>query len=186
MKLSDGEKLMLIMLSEIHERLEIKNGVDTRLVKAAIYDGHLWALEWELSGLFHGSEPSDEVLTETVNILEMWTFVERSYEGLPDEDKARIEAEAAPLGKYVQFSGFDGNNEAQYNGVARFLVDELGRFSAFKGRELNSHMPSLAAHRRMLAVFTPLRSTSDLTASEIVKILQARIHPENRKVAGAS
>jgi uncharacterized protein len=183
MKLSDGEKLILVMLSEIHERLNIENGVDTKLVRSAIYSGNLWALKWELPGILHGSEAKDEVLMETGDILEMWSFIENSYGGLSPKDKIRIETEAPPLGTHVRFTGFDGNNEAEYINVASFLVDELERFPAFKGRDLDSHMPSLDAHRRMLAVFKSFRTSSDLTATEIIKILKARIHPENRKAA---
>lgn len=189
MKLSDGEKLILVMLSEIHEKLKIENGVDTKLVRSAILDGHLWALKWELSGIFHNSEPADEVVTETVDILDMWRYVESSYKSLSSADKALIEEEASPFGRHVQFTGFDGNGESQYIGVARFLVDELNRFEIFKGRELNSHLPlSLEAYRRMLKVFAAMRSASrgsDLTAVQIIQILKEQIHPQNRKAASA-
>jgi uncharacterized protein len=84
-------------------------------------------------------------------------MLETSYKELPPADKARIEAEAEPYGKHVEFIGFDGNNETNYMSVARFLIDDLDRFSIFRGRELNSHMPSIHTYRRMLAVFIPMR-----------------------------
>lgn len=183
MKLTDGEKLILMMLSEIHEALKIKNGVDSKFVRSAILSGNLWGLKWGLPGIFHGSEPTPEVVTEVCEILDMWSLIERSYRGLSPEDTTLIEKEAAPLGKHVRFTGFDGNNEAEYINVAGFLVDELERFSEFKGRDLNSHMPSLDAHRRMLTVFKPMRTSSNLTATEIIAILKHRIHPESRKAA---
>lgn len=185
MQLSDGEKLILIMLSEIHQKLGIENGVDSKLVQSAIFSGNLWALNSEFSGIFHGSEPTPELVTETLDILDMWRFVERSYESLSNSDKTQVEKEA-PLGKYVQFTGFDGNTEAEYSCAARFLIDELHRFEEFKGRELNSHMPSIGPHRRMLAVFLPMRNSlgsSDLTATQIIEILRQRVHPEARKAA---
>jgi uncharacterized protein YfbU (UPF0304 family) len=184
MKLSDGERLILIMLSEIHERLEIKNGVDTKLVKSAIYDGNLWALKRELSGIFHDYEAPDEIVKETTDILDMWRFIETSYERLSPSDKARIKKEAEPFGEHVRFSGFDGNNESEYIGVARCYVDELDSFSLFKGRDFNSHVPLVAAYRRMYALFEPMRSSEDLTAPQIIEILKAMPYPKAQKATG--
>jgi uncharacterized protein len=187
MKLSDGEKLILVMLSEIHQKLKIEDGVDSELVQSAIFSGNLWGLKWEFTGIFHDSEPTPEMVTEVVDILDMWSFIEKADQSLSPDDKAQVEREATPFGKHVKFTGFDGNGEAGYISVARFLIDELDRFGEFKGRELNSHVPfSLDAHRRMLAVFTPLRPSlteSDLSANQITRILKERIHPENRKAA---
>ncbi len=42
-KLSDGEKVILLMLCEIQEHLEVKGETDTGLVKEAICSGNLWA-----------------------------------------------------------------------------------------------------------------------------------------------
>lgn len=189
MKLSDGEKLILSMLCELYEKFGIKGEIDSHFVKEAIISGNLWGLKWEYSGLFHDYEASEEVLHETVDILEMWTFLESGYENLTSEEKFRVEEEAAPLGKYVSFTGFDGNYESEYNCVARFLIEQLNRFQSFKGRELNSHMPSLEAHRRMMAIFKPLRSSlasGPLSAEKIIDILKARIHPDNRREKAAA
>jgi uncharacterized protein YfbU (UPF0304 family) len=189
MKLSDGEKLILIMLSEIHEKLKIENGVDTGMVKEAIYSGNLWGLKSGMSGIFHDYEATEEVLREAVDVLDMWSFIERDYEPLSPADKERVEKEVGPLGKNVRFSGFDGNGEAEYIGIARFLIDQLDRFEIFKGRDLNAHMPTIEAHRRMLKVFEPLRKTladGRLSADDITEILTARIHPDRRKAAPGS
>jgi uncharacterized protein len=181
MKLSDGERLILIMLSEIHERLEIKNGVDTKLVKSAIYDGNLWAMERQFSGIFHKYEASPEIVSEATDILDMWRFIETSYQNLPPADKERIKLEAEPFGEHVRFSGFDGNSESEYIGVARCYVNELDSFSLFKGRDFDSHVPLVAAYRRMYAVFEPMRSSEDLTATQIIEILKAKQYPKAQK-----
>jgi uncharacterized protein len=189
MKLTDGEKLILTMLCELYEKLGIKGEIDSRFVKEAIVSGNLWGLKWNYGGLFHDYEASEDVLHETVDILDMWTFLESGYEKLTPEEKFRVEEEAAPLGKYVHFTGFDGNGEPEYNCVARFLIEQLDRFQNFKGRELNSHMPTLEACKRMLAVFGPLRSSlgnGQLTTEKIIDILKARIHPDNRREKAAA
>ena len=43
MDLRDSEKLVLMMLAEIHEHLKIKDGIDSVLVKEAIRTGNTWA-----------------------------------------------------------------------------------------------------------------------------------------------
>jgi hypothetical protein len=46
MKLSDGEKLILIMLSDVYEKLEIEGEINPKFVKSAIGSGHPWGLKW--------------------------------------------------------------------------------------------------------------------------------------------
>lgn len=188
MKLSDGEKLILVMLSEIHQRLEIENGVDSTFVLSAILEGNLWALKERLPGIFHGYEPAPDVVAEVVEIMEMWDRVEFSYTALSPDDKMRVAKEAVPFGEHVEFTGFDGNGEPGYVGVARFLVNDLERFSAFKGRDLDSHLPlCLSAYRRMLTIYRNTSGTPELGATELINILKAKAHPEKRlAVSGRS
>ena len=73
--------------------------------------------------------------------------------------------------------GFDGNHEVEYLGAARFLIDELDRFSRFKGRGLNSHSQlSVQRYRQMFRVFEPLRASvlgsRALEAVEIIALLK--------------
>jgi hypothetical protein len=42
MKLTDSEKLTLIMLCEIYEKLGIKGELDSKFVKEAIFSGNTW------------------------------------------------------------------------------------------------------------------------------------------------
>lgn len=184
--LSDGEKLVTMMLCELFKHLKLKSDIDPSFLEEIIYGGHYWALGWKYSGLFHGHSDSDVVVSDVVNILDMWSFLESGFRELSKEDKERVTAEAGPFGKHVSFTGFDGNREGEYIGVARVLISQLDRFTEFKGRELNSHMPSLDTHRRMLSVFEPIRENligRGLNAAEIIQILQAKLHPSRR--AGA-
>ncbi len=184
MELSDGEKLILIMLSEIYEHLKIEGEIDPQFVQSAIFREQTWALAWKYPGIAGSSENNTPpVVNEVLDILEMWEILEISYNKLQPADKARVETEAEPFGRNVQFRGFDGNNETESMVVAGFLVNDLERFSTFKGRDLNSHMPSLETYRRMLAVFRPLRSSltyNPLNAEQIIKILKEQTHPEHR------
>jgi uncharacterized protein YfbU (UPF0304 family) len=181
MKLSDGEKLILLMLCEIQEHLKMKGETNIELVKEAIFSGNLWGLEWGMPGVFHDAETSDEIVREMVHILAMWQRLEESFNGLSPEDQEWL-AKESDLGKDVKFYGFDGNDrtEVQYISAARFMVDHLDRFHIFKGRDLNAHMPTLQAYRRMLLVFEPTLkevSNKDFSAAQIAQVLAAYRHP---------
>ena len=52
MQLSNAEKLMLVMLSEIHEKLGIEEGVDSHFVKEAIYTDNTWHYHGKCKVLF--------------------------------------------------------------------------------------------------------------------------------------
>ena len=181
-RLTDGDKLILLTLRDLFKRLKLNSGeVDLDFVAETIFGGHSWGLEWQFSGVFHNHEDSKAVVSEVVNILDMWSELEFGYQDLSKKDKGRVAAECAPLGKDVRFKGFDGNHEAVNIGVARFLIGQLDRFTNFKGRELNAHMGTIDSYRRMLMVFERIRHTlmgRRLGTDEIIQILKAwRLHP---------
>lgn len=187
-KLGDGEKLILFMLCDLYKHLKVKGEIDPAFVSEAMAGGHYWGLRWRYPGVFHAHEDSERILSEVVDVLDMWSFLESGYSKLSQKDKAQVEAEAAPFGKNVGFNGFDGNTETEHLGIARFLIDQLERFSDLGGRDLNSHMPSIETYRRMLRVFDPMRRNlmgRELGASEIIAILREMTHPEHQKKAGA-
>ena len=154
MNLSDGEKLILVMLCDIHKALNVKGAVDPDFVSSAISSGNIKELAWEMQGILG---EKDKPAAEGDQILDMWSTVERAYKRLTAEEKQQVEAEAGPLGRGVRFSGFDGDAESEYREIAHFLIEKTGKFERFQGRNLNSHMPSLDGYRRMLCVFSPMR-----------------------------
>ena len=190
MKLSDGEKLILVMLCDIYKALGIKRGeVDPQVVMDAIFGGHLWGLKEAHSGIFSTRETSEETVSEVIDILDMWAFLERDYENLSKEEKAQVKKEASE--SQVQFPGFDGNGEVEYIGVARFFTERLDRFTSFKWRDLNAHRTTLEEHRRMLGVFSRIRKKAAeehrrLTAGEIIEVLNTRTPAQQAAASTAS
>jgi uncharacterized protein YfbU (UPF0304 family) len=184
MKLTDGEKLILLMLAEMYEKLQIDGETKPDFLRSAIFNDHLWAIRWKYSGI--PFEPTDDppVVREVVDILDMWTFIEYAYSNLDKEQRQKLALDAAPFGENPRFSGFDGNHESEHMSVAMFLVNQLDRFQEFKGRNFNCHHRSLDTHRRMLAAFEPLRSSladSSLSVEQLTKILKGRAHPNPMK-----
>lgn len=181
MEIRDSEKLILVLLTDIYDKLGVDTGIDTKVIREAIYGGHHWAIGWEHQGVFPTRVDSDEDVTLVVNVLDMWDFIERAAEGLAEPDRQELRERAAPFGEHVSFHGFDGNNESQAMSIARMLIGPMGRWERFARRDLNSHMPTIDGYRRMLAVFEPIRATligRDMSVDELAAVLTARRHPE--------
>lgn len=189
LKFSDGEKLIMLMICEVYKHLKMEGEIDPSFVEAALHGGHHWGLKWEYSGIFHGHEDNEKTVSEVGDVLDTWWFIEQSYAKLSKKDKDRVEKEAHPFGKNVTFPGFDGNYEGEHIGIAHFLIRDMDRFSDFKGRDLNSHMPSIEAYRRMLPVFKPMRESlaggNLLSAEQIIDLLNARRHDSRNWEASA-
>lgn len=186
MNISDGEKLILLMLSELYDKLEVDGEIEPDFIRSAIYSDKMWSIPWKYSGIPFEEQETPEIVKEVLDILDMWSFIERSYGELSEKEKEFVEKEAVPFGKDPRFPGFDGNNETEYMGTASFLVNELDRFEEFKGRYFNSHCPSVESYKRMLTVYKTIMQKQDyqlLSAQNIVNILLERVHPENRDKA---
>jgi uncharacterized protein YfbU (UPF0304 family) len=176
-RFSDGEKLLLLMMRDLFKHLKMKDAEsDVDFISKVIFGGHYWAPKWKQVGVFHDHEDNPAHLRVVLDVLEMWDSIERGYERLSKKDRERVAKDAEPFGERVRFWGFDGNTEAAYSNIARFLVNDMDRYTRFKGRDLNSHMPTLGAYGRMLEVFAPIRSAlvgGDLSAGEIIALLKA-------------
>lgn len=178
---SDGEKLLAMMMRDVYRHLKIKGEIDSDFISEVIHGGHYWAAKMEMGGLFSDYEDDTRDVHFVFDVMDMWNFIEYGYEKLTKKDKDLVEKEAEPFGKHVKFMGFDGNNETSHMGIARFLVEKMGRWSQFKGRELNSHMPMVATYRRMLRVFEPMRAGlvgTGLDANQLIRILKAKSRGE--------
>jgi hypothetical protein len=78
-QLSDGEKLLAIMMSDICKHLKLKGEIDSEFVVGAIAGGHYnWALAWKMPGLYHDEDDPTEVQFVR-RVLGMWTFLERAH-----------------------------------------------------------------------------------------------------------
>jgi hypothetical protein len=148
MKLTDGERLIVVMLAEVMEALKLDAEINPTLVKKLAINNDDWAIKKEYSGIFNGEGPSDAEVSETVNILWMWGIIEHAIGGLDGE-----QAKEAKSWRWNEFRGFDGNNDPHY-GIAHTLTADLDQFGDLKGRDLNSHsQASLPRYRAMYAKF---------------------------------
>ena len=188
MNLTDGEKLMLVMLSDIHKGLNVESEIDPAFVKEALQSGNAWGLRWKYPGIFEAEETPRETVREVVDVLGMWHAIEYRFGQLSAADKEAVRTRAELGRAEPRFAGFDGNSEPEHLVTAAFLIERLDRFGHFKDRDLNSHMRSLEMHRRMVAVYEAALQASGyaepLTAEQLIQILREKVHPSNR--AGTS
>ena len=173
MKLTDGEKIIIALLADIHKGLKIDGEIDVKRLMASIYGGHLWSLKWDMTGLLDNTEPEEHEIRQTADILDMWEMIELSLADLTDEGKAEVRA--ANHGFDPVFMGFDANHDRHY-GIARHLIHDMDRWQNFKGRDLNSHSEQVSGYLRMYPVFEPIRNILGgrhpvrMTADELARI----------------
>ncbi len=176
-RITDGEKLVLMMLRDLYKHHKVEGEIDPDFVSEALGGGHYWGFEWEYSGLFHSHVDQEHVVREVCDVLEMWSRIEFSYSKLSDKDKKEVGIKAGPSGQPVKFPGFDGNEEPEHHSVAWFLINHLDRFQEFKKHDLNSHDPSIGDYRRMWQIYEPMKRTFTggrrLSCSEIIDLLNA-------------
>jgi hypothetical protein len=126
--------------------------------------------------LLNDHQDSPGAVSFVVDVLDMWSFIEEACERFSEDERQRI-AEALDLSEPVfEFAGFDGNYETQYMGIAMHLVDSMGRFSRFKGRSFNSHMPKVARYAVMTKLFEPMRRNlthrQRLSVNQVIELLK--------------
>lgn len=182
MKISDSERLILLMLCEIHQALKIKDGFDADFLSKALIDGHTWAIRQEYGHVLPREDDPAELVKEVQDILDMWRMIEASYRTLDPAGKKALEDAVPIFGKNPTFDGFDGNNESEHMSIYQFLVEDMGRWSEFKGRNKNSHMPLLPNYRRMLTVFGPMLGSimlPELSVTQLAEVLGQMAHPSS-------
>ena len=173
---SDGEKMLMLMMGDLFKAMKIKNSeMNPEFLAKVIYGGHYWAPKWDIQGVFHDHVDDPRDVTHVVDVLDMWSFIEEAYERLNPAQKKTLTEDVGPWLTDVKFSGFDGNNESSQMSIARFLVEEMNRFSRFKGRDMNSHSETYDRYRSMVVLFEPMRASlvgGGLSLQQLVTLLK--------------
>ena len=171
-EISDGERIIIQMLFD-SEKDPSRREIERKPLMEAIYGGHFWALEWEMGGLLHRHRDDPKLVKYVVDVMDMWSFIEEAWDDYSETEKDEVRRADSVYFKDPVFMGFDGNNESSQIRIARHLVDEMGRFQRFKGRDLNSHSHTGVRYSAMLSKFLQARPKlvgRRLSLSEIVEI----------------
>ncbi|MCL8385149.1 YfbU family protein [Xanthobacter aminoxidans] len=170
MKFSPAERLIVVMLAEVLEKVGGHSEIDPSFVKSAALSNNEWAITWDHGWLSEDScDPS--VVKETTDIMNAWLRIERSVDGLSKSERGALIADVGDE-SWIKFDGFDGNNDDHY-GVATFIVEEMNRFGEFKGRSLNSHSSaSIDRHRETLRRLRGIGHHDLLSVDDLKKIFK--------------
>lgn len=172
MRLSDGEKLILVMLANVCERFNIEGEIEPEFIRNAVAGGHSWALKSEYAGLF---TPEDDpaIVEETQQILTMWRGIDAAVNQMSPAKRERLKKDCYPFA--IVFTGFDGNHD-QHTRVARYMIEKLGWYEERRGGPINSHSrTSLPHYREMLRRFDSLKYdlSAGLEPEQVREIIMA-------------
>ncbi len=86
--MTEAEKLILLMLADIHTHLRVKSEIDAAFVRDAIIEGQLWALCEKHRMVFEArAHKSDAEVNEVYEVLNMWWLLEPAYAKINAADK---------------------------------------------------------------------------------------------------
>lgn len=171
---SDGEKLIAMMLCELYKHFKVEGIINPNFIEEVISNGYYWALGYEYSGIFHDEVTDPKDVKETVNILQMWQFIEGTYKAFSNEDKAKVKKETGLKDEDFKFEGFDANNDSHYF-IANFLIEKLDRYPDITPK--NSHsVASLKLYGRMLPVYNDIviNRWNEPRTDQIISLFKAR------------
>jgi uncharacterized protein YfbU (UPF0304 family) len=95
------------------------------------------------------------------------------------EDVKRSSRDPRLLNHHLSiFPGFDGNNESEYLGFCRFLLEKQGKFQEQQqylavNDGMNSHRPMIDTYHRMLQAAGDISNVRRLSPEEVIAILEA-------------
>lgn len=171
------DRLMFSLLYKILEQGADEEGLSEHLEeqKKAIENGYKYHYEDIRSPVFEGISgelPSHEC--EFVwRVLEMFDSLTLSYENLSDEEKEECDFSETR----VHFYGFDGNNEVQYLSYAKYILEDMKRFTPICRTVdgYNSHRKVASKYRQMLEVWKKysVEEKYELSPSQLKEIVSA-------------
>ncbi|MDA5564354.1 YfbU family protein [Cobetia sp. MMG027] len=170
MKFSDEQKLIVLMLADLYNSQKNANiasyELDPNFIKEAIFSNNTWAIPWRFPGIEFSNNEPPEYIRELFDILDMWSSIENKQKKLGTEKthKILINNEIKPI--EAEFIGFSSMNEGEYITATRFIIEELERFTQFKGRYLVSQWDTLSRYRRMLKIFENIPNSNLVTYNE--------------------
>ncbi len=97
------------------------------------------------------------------DVLDMYSGIYASYNILANP---KISFES------IKFRGFDGNNEVELMAYCSFIVNDLGRYTEFKGGDFNSHAPSVHKYSEMLQKWKEWGKPYNMSEEQIIDIFK--------------
>lgn len=150
-----------------------ERGSGTVFLWEAPFPGKPWGIPGPSRTLREAEDGGSPLSRDVAGFFEMWARIEEGFAALDASDQRAFREDKDLLPPV--FQGFDGQCEGEYQRMARFMIEELGRFKGFAGRDLESYRPMVGRYRRLLEAFRPIWSRIEgrrpLTANELRAVL---------------
>lgn len=148
--MTNTEKLTLLMLCDLYEHLDIKGDIDHNIVRNAISSGNLWAIDQE----YHLSDDEDipkKVHDEVNKTLFAYRCLSSSLRNLAPDDQIELQTkyDLKLENNFIQFPGYDGNNESEHHSVTQML-GTLGSYEEQSEIDKNSHQENNQDYRNLI------------------------------------
>ena len=182
MEMTKAERLIVLMLCDLYKSHGEDKMFNPKLIEYAVAQGQLWALSWEYGGLLNADSPTKAQVDLVADVMTMWQVIEAFMSRFtPDQQNEVVVATGRRL-EHIKFEGF---YEEPYRSIFGFMLEELGRWPQFAGRDYSKMLPVLEADLRMLVKYKEMRDANklglELTPEQVIEIVNERVHPENRK-----
>lgn len=155
------QKINTLILCDIIDTLNINNGYDTELIRTAVNQDHLWAIEMAYPGHVENSDIPEEV--GFINdILHLFKILKSTFNSYSAQEKVLV-IRAIPdfSEKYdLSFYGFNAEMEKNMTDISRLLL-LLGYHS---GTDLlkDSLTPATGRYTQMLNIFSHFTNDTSL------------------------
>ncbi|MGE8452071.1 MAG: YfbU family protein [Pseudomonadales bacterium] len=178
MKMSSSEKFIALVLSDLCDAVGVDSW-DTNLIRSSISTGNTWAISVEYEErLGSGKEEVPPSVEQVADYLSLWVLLEEAFVRFSDDEKALLSSKTGFSGGQLRFPGFDGKSESDQLSIATILIEGMGRFLRFKGRDLNSHAPLIPVYSRMQSCYVDISKGQlgyQLDVDGVASILKAAI-----------
>jgi uncharacterized protein YfbU (UPF0304 family) len=180
MKLSRIERWILSNQYKILEQLDPEQAAQYACCRNAIDCGYEGDYDWIAADVSDESDGlSSAACGEVIDILEMYSDLQRGFDALDDTSDIRD--------YQITFPGFDGNHESKRVGYCRHLCGGQGRYHDLRRpTDWESHRPVIDAYRRMLAVWRPIRESVHQGTRGTDPLNRARTPPGPHSLAAAT
>jgi hypothetical protein len=173
-----GQQLTLLMLADIHEKLDIQHSIDPSFVREMVLSGELWAVAEAYPQYFRSSDVErPECLGFVRDTLFMWHDSESAYEELTERQKQKV---SQKLGmRRVEypgfFPGFSEKHDSVEHRVSHILMNLIGFVPNFGGRSLDPYSSWIPQYREMLDVYADMEK---LGIDQLVALFRVWRGPE--------
>jgi uncharacterized protein YfbU (UPF0304 family) len=175
MQLDQHTRLILLNQYEILKHLDPDNAEDYDQKQEILRSGYQLFYS-ELDGsIAEGDGLTPEECRFVLDVLDVYGL-------LTDYRRKNPGDTAVATHRWAIFPGFDGNNETELMGFARFLIVKQGKFAYVDvSKGFNSHMPTVDKYRKMVAMYRAkiaghgLGAGGGLTGADYLAILNAQL-----------